>query len=268
LNNAVEHYLREWGLTLDGEQATTRSSVLAPVRCGGVPAMLKIARVEEERRGGALMAWWGGDGAARVLARDGQALLLERVEGENSLTQWAEHGRDDDASRLICAVAARLHTPRVGSPPELVPLARWFAALEPAASMYGGVLKAAAEKARSLLAQPLESVVLHGDLHHGNVLDGGRRGWLAIDPKGLVGERGFDFANVFCNPAPKVVTSPGRLARQASMIAGAAGLERKRLLEWVLAYAGLSAAWSLGDGQNPELSLSVAELAAAELAEI
>jgi streptomycin 6-kinase len=74
--------------------------------------------------------------------------------------------------------------------------------------------------------------VLHGGPHHGCILNFGERGWLVIDP---------------------VVTK-------------VAHLERDRLLEWVLACAGLSAAWSLEDGDDPRLALAVAEMAAGELA--
>jgi streptomycin 6-kinase len=98
-----------------------------------------------------------------------------------------------------------------------------------------------------------------------HVLDFAARGWLAIDPKGLSGERGFDFANIFCNPDFALATATGRLARQASIVAKAAGMDRKRLLQWVLAYAGLSAAWFIDDGGDPGLPLAVAEAAAAEL---
>jgi streptomycin 6-kinase len=49
------------------------------------------------------------------------------------------------------------------------------------------------------------------------------------------------------------------------VVAAAAGLERERLLRWILAYAGLSAAWTLGDGGHPGLALAVAELAATEI---
>ena len=107
--------------------------------------------------------------------------------------------------------------------------------------------------------------MLHGDIHHGNVLDFGPRGWLFIDPKRLIGERGFDFANILRNPDAQVATAPGRLARQASVIAEAARLDRTRLLQWTLAFAGLSAAWIFGDGDNPTLDLAVAEIAASEL---
>lgn len=262
----IDAHLSAWRLAPDGEPVVTHSSIVAPVRRDGVPLMLKVARVPEERAGARLMAWWDGDGAARVLEHEGDALLMERALGARSLIGMARGGEDDEASRILCAAAARLHAPRDRPPPPLVPLDQWFRALEPAAAAHGGILARAATTARELLTEPRDVVVLHGDLHHGNVLDFGARGWLAIDPKGLVGERGFDFANLFCNPDPRTATSPGRLARQADVVAAAAGLERGRLLRWILAWAGLSAAWSLEDGDDPVLALSVGELAAAELA--
>jgi streptomycin 6-kinase len=258
-------YLARWRLVPDGGPITTRSSDLLPVRRAGLPAMLKIARESEERWGGHLMSWWEGEGAARVLARDGAALLLERATGGRSLVEMSRGSCDDEASRIICGVAARLHAPRGGPPPELIPLPRWFAALEPAAAREGGILRLAAAAARGLLAAPQEVVVLHGDIHHGNVLDFGPRGWLAIDPKRLVGERGFDFANLFCNPDLTTAAATGRLARQASVVAEAAGLDRSRLLRWILAWAGLSAVWCREDGLTPELPMTVAQIAAAEL---
>jgi streptomycin 6-kinase len=259
-------YLARWGLTPDGGPIATRSSDMLPVRRAGVPAMLKIAREAEERRGGLVMSWWGGDGAAHVLAQEGAALLLERATGKGSLVEMAGDGRDDEASRILCAVAARLHAQKGRPAPALIPLPRWFESLEPAAARHGGILSLAAATARELLAKPSEDVVLHGDIHHGNVLDFGPRGWLAIDPKGLVGERYFDFANLFCNPDLAIATAPGRLARQATVVAEAARLDRRRLLRWILAWAGLSAAWHLEDGEPAEIALSVARLAAAELA--
>ena len=264
-NTGFDAYLARWHLIPDGDPITTHSSNLLPVRRGAMPAMLKIAREAEEKQGGLLMTWWDGDGAARVLEHDGEALLLERATGGRSLVAMARDGRDDEASRIICAVAARLHAPRPSPLPELIPLTQWFRELDPAAARHGGILREAAATARALLATPRDVVPLHGDLHHDNVLDAGPRGWLAIDPKRLVGERGFDFANLLRNPDMGIATVPGRLERQATVIAEAAGLDRSRLLQWVLAFAGLSAAWILGDGEEPKLDLAVAALAASAL---
>jgi streptomycin 6-kinase len=95
-------YLRRWNLVPDGEPIATHSSDLLPVRAGNIPAMLKVARSVEERRGAILMAWWDGNGAARVLAQHGNAILLERATGRRSLAIMAREGQDDDASRIIC----------------------------------------------------------------------------------------------------------------------------------------------------------------------
>ena len=258
-------YLDRWNLMWDGNPIVTHSSRLLPVRHDGAPAMLKIATEPEERRGAETMLWWRGDGVARVLAHEGDALLMERATGERSLSEMARSGRDDEATRILCAAAARLHAPRSRPlPSSLVPLDIWFRELKPAAARYGGILAQAADMARDLLADQREVVLLHGDLHHGNVLDFGPRGWLAIDPKGLLGERTFDFVNLLRNPDDETALGPGRFARQATVIAEAAGLDRVRLLQWTVAFCGLSAAWILEDGDEPAADLAIAELAARE----
>ena len=266
----LDDRLRYWRLTSDGQPTVTRTGHVLPVRRNGEALMLKLSADEDERAAGTLLAWWNGDGAARVSAHDGQALLLERAQGTRSLSDMARGGRDDEACRVLCATAARLHAFRPDPPASLVPLARWFEALGPAAAMHGGVLVRCDVHARALLAEPRDVCPLHGDLHHGNVLDFAARGWLAIDPKGLCGERGFDLASLFGNPdmadpEHAVATFPERFARRLAVVSEAAGLERARLLRWVLAWAGLSAAWSLDDGTSPVVALRVAGLAAAEL---
>lgn len=266
-----EPYLLRWNLVPDGDPIATPTASLLPVLRGGEPAMLKLSNEEHERLGGVLMEWWDGEGAARVLARHDRALLLERATGSASLADMARTGRDDEACRLLCAVAARLHAPRAKRLPELIPLKSWFVELETAAATHGGVLARSVDAARNLLAEPRECCVLHGDLHHDNVLDFGARGWLAIDPHGLFGERGFDFANIFTNPdladpTRPVATERGRFARRLEVVTEAAGLERPRLLRWILAWTGLSAAWYLGDDDPlASVDLRIAALAAAEL---
>ena len=81
----------------------------------------------------------------------------------------------------------------------------------------------------------------------------------------LRGERGFEFAALFLNPDFETASASGRVARRAEVISKAAGLDQTRLLSWVLAFAGLSAAWSLGTGEWAENALEIAALAAAEL---
>jgi len=106
---------------------------------------------------------------------------------------------------------------------------------------------------------------LHGDIHHGNVLDAGARGWIAIDPKGLLGERTFDFVNILRNPDAATALARKRFDRQVEVLVDAAALDRTRLLKWTLAFAGLSAAWHLADDEAADLDLAVAGFAAAAL---
>ena len=259
-----DDHLKRWDLTQDGKPIVTHSSILLPVRQGNLPAMLKIARVPEEKLGARLMVWWNGQGAASVLAYEGDALLLSRAMGMASLADLARNGRDSEASRIICSTVAQLHAHRAAAPTWLIPLPQRFEDLWLAASSHGGLFAKAASAAKDLLASPQDEAVLHGDIHHGNILDFDESGWLAIDPKGLVGERGFDYANLFCNPDDQIATAPGRFKQRLDIVAEAASLDRERLIQWVLAYAGLSAAWCMEDGLAPEPPLKIAGLAIAE----
>ena len=262
-----ESYIKRWSLTPDGEPIVTHSSNLLPVLWRGKPAMLKMSDDEAERAGGAVLDWWDGDGAARVYAHDGHAVLMERSLSVRSLLIMARQGSDDEATRIMCRAANRLHAPRAKPLPKLVPLAQWFRELEPAAAQYGGTLAECAGIASGLLANPQDMAVLHGDIHHSNILHFGEDGWLAIDPKGLYGERGFDFANTFANEDLETIIAPGRLQRQLPIVEAETGIEARRLLQWIIAYSGLSAAWFLGDGstESAGIQLTVARIALAEL---
>lgn len=258
-------YLSRWGLIAAGPPVETRGSRLLPVMWRGQSAMLKVALDEEEKSGFELMAWWNGEGAARVFACGGDAILLELAQGKSSLAELCHIGRDDEACRIICSVISRLHETREGRPAGLKPLSLWFQGLEAAALAHGGILRTAHTTALDLLSAPREVRFLHGDIHHLNILDFGSRGWLAIDPKGLVGERAFDYANLFCNPDLEIASDYGRFVSRVDLVAGVAGLERERLLQWILAWAGLSAAWHMEDGTPAEVALKVTAMAAAEL---
>ena len=259
------HYKRIWRLQYTDECLTTKSGMLQPAIFEGRECMLKIIRREKDHRGNELMIWWNGEGAARVWMHDKTAVLMERAKAARSLAEMARTGQDSVATRILCDVTARLHKHRPPYPLSLVPLASWFKELLVAAKPFDELLTQCAKVADALLKSQQDIVALHGDVHHGNVLDFGARGWLAIDPKGLVGERGFDYANIFCNPNAGVATKPGRLIQQAVLVADAVGLDRRRLLQWVAAWAGLSAIWSIHDREDPQTAMIVAKLALAQL---
>ncbi|MDO8410779.1 MAG: aminoglycoside phosphotransferase family protein [Phenylobacterium sp.] len=243
-----EPWLALWNLVPEGDvmsMPVTRSRLL-PVRAGEQAAMLKLAHSADERRGATIMAWWDGQGAAPVLAAQDEALLMVRAAGD-TLTSMVRAGRDEAATVILCQVVARLHAPRERPPPAAPSLAQQFFALSQSDDP---TLACARRIASKLLEAPRDPVLLHGDIHHGNVLDFGPAGWLAIDPWGLVGERAYDYANIFANPDLASVT-PDRFAARLAQIARTADLEPARLSAWAHAHAGLSAAWHAQDGSDP-----------------
>lgn len=262
-----DRHLALWNLLADGAPIHTHSSDLLPVRYLDQPAMLKIPCDAEEKYGGVMMRWWNGDGAARVLAYDEDALLLERACGPRSLVHMARNGRDDEATRILCDTLERLHAPRSEPVPDnLVTLRPWFADLETYSRSHGGLLARSWEIAQELLADQREVMPLHADIHHENVLDAGEaRGWIAIDPKRVLGERGFDFANLFTDPDEETALAPGTFERRLEIVVERGRIERRRLLQWIAAFQGLSAAWFLMDDEEPEKEFTIIEKALAEL---
>ena len=243
------YWLALWDLVPEGEVLfmPLTGSRLLPVRADGRPAMLKLAASADERRGAEVMAWWDGEGAAPVFAHAGEALLMARAEGADSLVGMVRAGDDAQALAILCATIARLHRPRPTGRPALPPLRRLFHALQEASDP---------RLAGLLLANPRDVVVLHGDLHHDNVLDFGALGWRAIDPWGYVGERAYDYANLFRNPDLSSLT-PERLSARLEQVCRTAQLPPDRLLAWIYAHAGLSAAWDDAEGQEAERSWAV-----------
>ncbi len=226
--------------------------------------MLKIAHEPEEARGAALLDALDGHGAVRVIRRDHHALLMERATGPGNLVAMVRAGDDDDATRIVCEVADRIHaeTDRVRAlpdPPVLVPLEDWFRQLFAHADGLGPLHRAGADLARRRLDDEREPVVLHGDLHHGNVLDFGAHGWLAIDPKALLGDAEFDACNLLCNPSHERALVRGRLARQFGVAVEATGFEPRRLRDWLVAWSALSSTWFELDGR-PERAESAARI--------
>ena len=126
------------------------------------------------------------------------------------------------------------------------------------------------DKAEALFSELLDSmrepVLLHGDLHHDNILSAEREPWLAIDPKGVVGEPeyevgGFLRSHLLFQPKPEEV-----LTRRVDQFVDGLGFDRERVVGWGLAQALLSAWWAYEDhGRVWEQPITCAELLASLL---
>lgn len=107
--------------------------------------------------------------------------------------------------------------------------------------------------ARDLLASPTSRVLLHGDLHHENILRGDGDGWVTIDPKGLVGERGYDIATWMLNPwgIPHREDYVEIASRRLDIFAEMLSEPRLRLAQWAVVHTAMSLCWGLAD-EHPE----------------
>lgn len=264
--STLNHYLTQWNLREPRTLAQTPTSHVYRVMDGATPVVLKILTplgTKDEAAGAVALRYFGGRGAVRLLNADGGAHLLEYAAGDEVVT-LVEQGEDDRATEIIAAVLAQLHSVTGEEPPaELWPLRRWYRGLFHFAEKPDAppIFKRAAAIAEALLSEPHDVRVLHGDIHHTNIR-ASERGWLAFDPKGLVGERAFDACNALCNPIsmPELVTDEKCLHRQAAILSENLGLDHERLLMFGFTYACLSASWSLAVGEDASLALWVAEV--------
>ena len=269
-----ETHIKTWRLASVGDAISTATGTLLPViRDDGTPAMLKQLADAEEKNGAALLQWWNGDGAARLYEADADVILMERATGSGSPTRMAQHDEDDAACLILTDIAFRLHAPRPAPPQNLLPLKGYFSALLCHNVASDSLIGHAQREAKGLFESQNETIPLHGDLHHANVLDFRTRGFLAIDPKGLMGERTFEYANILCNPDIDVADryiarDPKRFTRRLDIICEVAGLERRSLLGWIIAWSGLSAVWfEQNDDPRAAIPLEIARLALTQQSE-
>jgi streptomycin 6-kinase len=248
----LNSYLATWSLSNPQLLAQTATSHIYTVTHGTETVILKVlsASETEEQTGALALRYFDGRGAVRLLWYDEGAHLLEYAAGDELVT-LVERGEDENATRVIAQVIKQLHSIPQDAPRDgLFVLDRWFGALfaKAAADRQAGsesIYVRSAALTERLLADQREVRVLHGDIHHRNIRQSSR-GWLAFDPKGVVGERTYDCANTLCNPEiPELVHNETRLLTNAAILADALALDRSRVLAFTYAYACLNASWWL-----------------------
>ncbi|HEX3053063.1 MAG TPA: aminoglycoside phosphotransferase family protein, partial [Aggregatilineaceae bacterium] len=227
IDNKLTYYLSAWNLSNPQFLTQTATSDIYTVTCNAETVVLKLLSPSEteEQRGAVALRYFDGHGAVRLLRHDKGAHLIEYAEGDELVT-LVERGEDQNATRIIAQVIKQFHAVSQDAPRDgLFMLERWFGALfdKAAADRSAGIESIyvrGAALAKHLLADQRDVRVLHGDIHHRNIRRSSR-GWLAFDPKGLIGERTYDCANTLCNPFPwtNIVHNETRLLTQAAILA-------------------------------------------------
>ena len=251
--------LDRWQLRRDGASTCGAIALVLPVmRADGTPAVLKLQPVNDEtvHEPDALQAW-NGDGAVRLLDHDAASgsMLLERLDADRSL---ATVGDDLVALQILSELLGRLSS--VAAPAGLRQLA------DVAADMLdrvphaltlvhdpsrGHLIRACASALEDVLPDPGDRL-LHWDLHYGNVLAScaaqAREPWLAIDPKPLAGDPGFELLAALHNRWEDAVATgdaPRAIRRRFDLMTDVLGLDRQRAAAWTLARVLQNTLWEV-----------------------
>jgi streptomycin 6-kinase len=215
----------------------------------------------------AALKFFSGDGACQLLDCDEERglLLLERLAPGKML---AELDDDDEQTHIAADVMQKLWR-QIPENNTFIKLSDWFNGLKKIRPHFNGgtgifpkkLLEKVEDDLLELFAD--ENVkLIHGDLHHFNILLS-ERDWLAIDPKGVVGPAGYEIAPLMMNPWGEV-SDPRefkiRADRRAGILSERLGFSRRRILQWATSHAVLSAWWGIEDGTDWEYSMRCAEV--------
>lgn len=249
----VEERITAWQVTVE-RLTETESSVLVFGYRENQPVVLKVIKHQgDEWRSGEVLDAFGGIGVVTVIDYIDGALLLERILPGDSLVNKSLSSADDEATTVLAETIKKM-SPR--APACSVPTVEdWGKGFERyAASGDDQILKDLVSKARRMYFELCESQkqvrLLHGDLHHYNVLFDNERGWLAIDPKGVIGEVEYEIGAALRNPVeiPVLFSQPSVIRKRVDVFVRTLGVNSSRVLLWAFAQAVLSAIWTVEDG--------------------
>lgn len=267
LQNELQDIAHEWELKLEGEPKISATGLIATACQNGVPRVLKLfASESDEKLSAMILSLYNGHNAVKVIQKSEHALLLERAIPGTHLKSLSLEGRDDEAMRIFCDVVKGLHS-KTDIPAGIPTIADfWEKGFD--RYLHSGDTQIAAplaQKAKQIFFDLANSqgspVLLHGDLHHDNILFDEKRGWLAIDPKGVIGEAEIEVAAFLKNPIghPEIYANEKIIQNRISTISGELNLNKERVISWAFTLTILSAIWLTEVDEIPSDWLALAK---------
>lgn len=260
-----------WGLVVSPAFPNLSYNYVAPAASAtGEPVVLKLGVPNPELTSeAAALHLYNGQGCARLIAADVKigALVIERLQPGMPLQALTD---DREATSIAAQVMRQLWRPApIDHPfPTVAGWAQGLARLR--ASFDGGtgpfpmrLVEQAEALFSELIASTDSEVVLHGDLHHENILSADRAAWLAIDPKGVVGDAGYEVGALLRNRLDIDHNLKRLLARRVDQLAEELAIDRARLAGWGAAGTVLSAWWEWEDhGSYNDETIAIATIVA------
>ena len=219
----------------------------------------------------AALKLFNGNGACELLEsdKDRGVFLLERL---NPGTMLAELEDDDERTHIAADVMLNIQRKGGEIPPlqdKFIKLSDWFDELKTVRPKFDGGTgpfpKEIFERVESFLSELFadkDVKLIHGDFHHFNILKS-ERGWLVIDPKGVIGPAGYEVGPLMINPWGSLsdgISLKVQTERRIDILRERLGWEREKLIRWSLAHSVLSAWWDFESGLDWEYSLNCAKV--------
>lgn len=201
-----------------------------------------------KRETAALMAF-EGFGVVQIFSENTGLLILECAVPGMSLKSYFPE-KDDEAINITAKVIKRLHKAPIPHAQTFPHVKDWLSVLDSDLKIPAKTLQKARELRDQLLKTAEPDVLLHGDLHHDNILQNGDD-WLVIDPKGIIGEPAYEVAAFIRNPIPELLNhadAPNIIHNRVTRFAELLELPSQRILDWCFVQAVLSWVWAIEDG--------------------
>jgi streptomycin 6-kinase len=231
--------------------------------------VLKIGVPDKELTGEmAALRLFNGEGAVRLMDCDEKKgfLLLERLQPGIMLSTLED---DEEATHIAADVMLKIQSP---APQDgvFIKLSDWFDGFKRLRKHFDGgtgpfnktLVERAERSIKDFFAEDYVPALMHGDFHHYNILLS-ERGWVVIDPKGVIGPAGYEVGPFLLNPWEEPLNEGRfrvRAKKRIDILSEHLGWERERIREWGIAHAVLSAWWGIEDDTGWEYSMACAQM--------
>jgi len=299
----IDEASQRWGLTDVKPVSNLSYNFVAFANRKDKEVALKIGVPRDELTSEiAALRLFNGEGACQLIDADEERgfLLLERLRPGEMLSTLED---DEEATHIAAEVMKKIwrplddvtfpkehrgdvSRPAAKSPADdsrdpslslrmtdnkFIKLTNWFDGLNRLREMFNGgtgpldekLVERVEHSVKEFFSENHMPVLMHGDFHHFNILSS-ERGWLVIDPKGVIGPAGYEVGPFMMNPWGSLSdgVSNRLIQRRVDILHEHLGWERERILEWSLAHAVLSTWWSIEDNTGWEYGLESANLIA------
>jgi len=271
LPDLINEASARWGLTDVQPSSNLSYNFVAFAKRGDEQVVLKMGVPSSDMESEiATLRLFNGEGACRLIDYDEEKywMLLERLRPGVMLSTLKD---DEEATHIAADVMQKIWRP---APKDdvFIRLSDWFDGLKNLRPMFNGGTGPLSEKlvervehsVRAFLAENHKPVLMHGDFHHFNILSS-ERGWLVIDPKGVIGPACYEVGPFLINPWGDLLSGNNyrqMTKRRIDILHEQLGFERERIREWGLVHAVLSAWWSIEDNGDWHYALAIAEMIA------